>query len=125
MGMFSYLGSLIKTDTGNSSKSFTLVLSAIISFVSGLVMCFILIYDVLTNGYVKTDLESAGIFMLCIGGFMAGSSVSKIFGDKAEQRFGRYERYSYDDEMSETPKSNRGRRRTKKVVEDEDVDMTE
>ena len=76
--MFKYLGSLIKNDTGNSSKSFTLVLSAIISFIAGLT-----IYDAYCNGYIKTDLEKAGIFMLCMGGYMAGSSVSKIFGDRA------------------------------------------
>ena len=28
-------------------------------------------------------MEKAGIFMLCMGGYMAGSSVSKIFGDRA------------------------------------------
>lgn len=81
--MFKYLGSLIKNDTGNSSKSFTLVLSAIISFIAGLTICGILIYDAYCNGYIKTDLEKAGIFMLCMGGYMAGSSVSKIFGDRA------------------------------------------
>jgi hypothetical protein len=81
--MFKYLASLIKNDTGNSSKSFTLVLSAIISFIAGLTICGILIYDAYCNGYIKTDLEKAGIFMLCMGGYMAGSSVSKIFGDRA------------------------------------------
>ena len=62
--MFKYLASLIKNDTGNSSKSFTLVLSAIISFIAGLTICGILIYDAYCNGYIKTDLEKAGIFML-------------------------------------------------------------
>jgi membrane protein YqaA with SNARE-associated domain len=86
MGVIKYLGSLIKNDTGNSSKSFTLVLSAIISFISGLVICFVITYDVITNGFVKTDLEATGIFMLCMGGYMAGGSVSKIFGDRYKNR---------------------------------------
>ena len=86
MRFFRYMKSLIETDTGNSSKSFTLVLSAIISFISGLVICFVITYDVITNGFVKTDLEATGIFMLCMGGYMAGGSVSKIFGDRDRNR---------------------------------------
>ena len=86
MRFFRYMKSLIETDTGNSSKSFTLVLSAIISFISGLMICFVITYDVITNGFVKTDLEATGIFMLCMGGYMAGGSVSKIFGDRDKNR---------------------------------------
>jgi len=82
MKLFGYLKSLIKTNTGDSSKSFALVLSTVISFITGLVICFILTYDVLTNGYVKTDLESMGIFMLCVGSYIATSGVPKIFGDR-------------------------------------------
>jgi aspartate/tyrosine/aromatic aminotransferase len=81
--MFKYLASLIKNDTGNSSKSFTLVLSAIISFISGLMICSVIAYDGFKDGVIDTDLQKAGIFMLCMGGYMAGSSVSKIFGDRA------------------------------------------
>ena len=77
---------LISTDSVNSSKSFTLVLSAIISFLSGVVVCFVLVYDVVTNGYVKSNLEDMGIFMLCMGGYMASSGVPKIFGDRVQGR---------------------------------------
>lgn len=86
MKFFRYMKSLIETDTGNSSKSFTLVLSAIISFIAGLTMCSVICYDGFKDGIIDTDLEKAGIFMLCMGGYMAGSSVSKIFGDRAEYR---------------------------------------
>ena len=86
MRIFKYLASIIKSDTGNSSKSFTLVLSAIISFIAGLTMCVVIAYDGFSDGVIDTDLEKAGIFMLCMGGYMAGSSVSKIFGDRAYSR---------------------------------------
>ena len=91
MGMIKYLGSLIKNDTGNSSKSFTLVLSAIISFVAGLTMCAVIGYDGFKDGVIDTNLENAGIFMLCMGGYMAGGSVSKIFGDRARSKSYEYE----------------------------------
>ena len=81
-----YVKSLIATDTGNSSKSFTLIMSSIVSFITGLVISFSIVYDVVTNGYIKTDLEQVGIFMLCVGGFMVGSGVPKIFGDKYEEK---------------------------------------
>lgn len=95
MGLIRYLGSLIKTDTGNSSKSFTLVLSAIISFIAGLVMCAVIGYDGFKDGVIDTDLENAGIFMLCMGSFMAASGVPKIFGDRQRHKINGY---GYDDD---------------------------
>lgn len=77
MKAFEYLKSLIKADTLDSSKSFALVLSCIVGAVMGLCVCFCLIYDVCSNGYIKTDLDSLGIFMLCICCFMAGGGINK------------------------------------------------
>lgn len=112
-----YLGSLIKNDTGNSSKSFSLVLSAIISFIAGLVMCAVIAYDGFNDGIIDTDLERAGIFMLCMGGYMAGSSVSKIFGDR---EYSRYRRYSngmdYDND-----RYGRGHSMSRDMKDDEEI----
>ena len=82
MGIIKYLGSLIKNDTGNSSKSFALVMSTIVSFLTSLVICGILVYDVYCNGFIKTDLEALGIFIICVYSGNAASGVPKIFGDK-------------------------------------------
>ena len=82
MGLIRYLGSLIKNDTGNSSKSFALVMSTLVSFITSLVICGILIYDVYENGFIKTDLEALGIFIICVYSGNAASGVPKIFGDK-------------------------------------------
>jgi hypothetical protein len=38
-------------------------------------------WDVITNGYLKTDLEQLGWFMLCVGGFMAGGGINKAISD--------------------------------------------
>ena len=78
-----YIKSLVGTDTGNSSKSFALVVSTITSFIVSMFMCGILAYDVYCNGYIKTDLESAGIFMICVGSCVAASGVPKIFGERS------------------------------------------
>ena len=86
MRFFSYMRTLLDVQSPNSSKSFTLVLSAIVSAFIGLTMCFVIIYDVITNGYVKTDLNDAGIFLLCAGGYMAGAGVTKAVVDRRNRR---------------------------------------
>lgn len=81
MKVIEYIKSLIKADTLDSSKSFSLVLSVLVGALTGLCVCFCLIWDVCGNGYIKTDLDSLGIFLLCVGGFMAGGSASKVLAD--------------------------------------------
>lgn len=64
-----------------SVSGITLLISSFIGFLLGLVMCFVLIYDVITNGYLKTDLTDAGIFLLCSGGYIAGSGIPRSIVD--------------------------------------------
>lgn len=81
MKITDYLKSLIKADSLDSSKSFALVLSCTIGALIGLCVCFCLIWDVCTNGYLKTDLDSLGLFVLCVGGFMAGGGINKALSE--------------------------------------------
>lgn len=80
-----YLKSLIRANTLDSSKSFALVLSVIIGSLIGLCVCYCLIWDVSVNGYIKTDLDSLGIFLLCVGGFMAGGGVNKALSERKQK----------------------------------------
>lgn len=81
-----YIKSLIKANTLDSSKSFALVLSVLVGALIGLCVCFCLIWDVCSNGYLKTDLDSLGIFLLCAGGFMAGGGVNKAISESIKTR---------------------------------------
>ena len=123
MKFFKYMKSLIETDTGNSSKSFALVMSTIISFITGLVICFVISYDVVVNGYVKTDLESMGIFMLCIGSYIAASGVPKIFGDGQFYKWKGHNNTDgetpADDEVDRSFK--RRRKKQNNAIEDEEI----
>lgn len=83
--MTEYLKSLIKANTLDSSKSFALVLSVLIGALVGLCVCFCLLWDVCHNGYIKTDLDSLGIFLLCAGGFMAGGGVNKALSERRKK----------------------------------------
>ena len=82
MKIAEYLKSLIKANSLDSSKSFALVLSCIVGALIGLCVCFCLVWDVCANGYLKTDLDALGLFMLCIGGFMAGGGINKALSER-------------------------------------------
>lgn len=104
MRFYKYMSTLIENDSGHSSKSFALIVSVIISFLFGLVICFAIAYDVVTNGYIKTDLEEVGVFMLCVGSYVVGSGVPKIFGDRDVEKTKRL-KYEVDAEEEEQDKS--------------------
>ena len=86
MKVIEYIKSLIKANTLDSSKSFALVLSVLVGALIGLCVCFCLICDVCSNGYIKTDLDSLGIFLLCAGGFMAGGGLNKAVSERIKIR---------------------------------------
>lgn len=67
-----------------SSMSVSCISLLIASFTGGilaLIIGFAICYDVMTNGYVKTDLIDAGIFVLCCGTYIAGSGIPKTIID--------------------------------------------
>lgn len=82
MSIIKYLKSIIQGDSANNAKSFSMVISVLVGLITGLCVCFVLIYDVVTNGYIKTNLIDLGMFSLCIGGYITGSSIAEIFGEK-------------------------------------------
>lgn len=81
-----YFKTLLDTKSSNSTKSFVLMLSAIISALVNLTICFVLVYDVTANGYIKTSLSDAGFFILCTGGYMAGSGLTKALVDRKRNK---------------------------------------
>ena len=86
MKLIEYIRSLIKANTLDSSKSFALVLSVFVGALIGLCVCFCLIWDVCGNGFIKTDLQSLGIFLLCAGGFMAGGGLNKAMSERIKTK---------------------------------------
>jgi putative copper export protein len=80
--MLKYLKSLVKNNTGDSSKSFSLVLSAIVGALIGVCISFVLIYDVCVDGIINTDLGELGVFLMAVGVFMVGGGFSKTITEK-------------------------------------------
>lgn len=88
--MFKYFKSLVQSNTGNSSKSFGLVISAMVGALMGIAVTICLIWDVAKDGVINTNLSDLGIFVLCVGAYTFGSGANKMLSeigeDKAEIR---------------------------------------
>lgn len=79
-----YLRLLVKDNTGESSKSFALVMSTLVGILMGLCVCAVLLIDIIQDGQISTNLSELGIFVLCVGGYTVGSGIPKAIVDKAE-----------------------------------------
>jgi len=79
--MFKYFKSLVQNNTGHSSKSFGLVISAIVGALMGIAVAICLIWDVSIDGKIDTDLSDLGVFVLCIGAYTFGSGANKMLSE--------------------------------------------
>ena len=79
--LFEYFRSLIRANTLESSKSFGLLCSILTGSLLCVCICFCLVWDVCTNGFIKTDMDSLGWFVMGIGVYMAGGSLPKTISD--------------------------------------------
>ena len=84
--MINYLKKVIRNNTGESSKSFGLVLSAIVGGLIGLTVCTVLIIDVVRDGKVETDLSELGWFLMCSAAYMFGGGLNKTLSETIGQR---------------------------------------
>lgn len=103
--LWKYLGSLIKSGTGNSSKAFGLVLSALVGGFAGLCVCLVLLWDVIQDGQVGTDLEGLGWFLMCDGVFMFGGGLNKTLSETIGEKesMDRHHRRKHEREREEDP----------------------
>lgn len=76
--MMEYLKSLIRANTLDSSKSFAMVSSVSLGIYLGFILGFCLIWDVCTNGYIKTDADTILCTLIGIGSMITLSSAAKI-----------------------------------------------
>ena len=114
MGFFRNVKTSIDDQSTINVNNISLLVSSLIGFLLGLVMCFVLVYDVVTNGYIKTDLTDAGIFLLCSGGYIAGSGIPKTIVDsRLKLKAG-----IANDDIEEEAEERRRRRKSKKSEDD-------
>ena len=95
--MFKYFRELITNNNGTSSKSFGLVLSAIVGALMGLAVAISLIWDVCVDGVINTNLADLGVFVLCVGAYTFGSGANKMLSEIGEAKAG-IKKLTKDDE---------------------------
>ena len=111
MGFFRNVKTSIDDQSTINVNNISLLVSSLIGFLLGLVMCFVLVYDVVTNGYIKTDLTDAGIFLLCSGGYIAGSGIPKTIVDSRLKVKAGIANAELEDEAEERMRRKRKKRR--------------
>lgn len=61
-------------------------MSTLIGAFLGIVIGFVMIWDVLSDGTITTNVTELGTFMLCIGGYIAGGGINKAIFDRVERK---------------------------------------
>lgn len=126
MGFLGNIKTSIDDKSSMSVNSITLLISAVMGAIIGLAVVFVLIYDVVHNGYVKTNLTDLGIFLLASGGYIAGSGIPKTIVDSKMKNRSWVDnekmRIDAEEEVDEyrSRKYNGGRRR----MNDENIDVS-
>ncbi len=82
MAMCEYLKSLIRANSLDSSKSFVMLVCAGLGSFLGFIMGFCLVWDVVTNGYIKTEGDTIWWMLVGISVIVTGGSLAKIAGER-------------------------------------------
>lgn len=82
MKITDYIKSLIRANTLDSSKSFSMISCVLSGLFLVIILGFCLVWDVCTNGYIKTDSDTILCTLIGVGGMIAGGSVAKIAGER-------------------------------------------
>ena len=81
--MIKYLKLLIQVNSGHSSKAFFLVSVTLIGFLMLLVVCFILVWEVVT---IKTDLMGLSAFVGSVASLFVTAGITKTIGERGEHQ---------------------------------------
>ena len=81
MGVIRNIKASIDDKSSMSVNSITLLASAIMGIIIGLVICFVLVFDVMTNGYVRSDVDKLAWLLISSGGYIASSGIPKAYVD--------------------------------------------
>lgn len=77
---------LIENNSGVSSKSFFLVLITFMGCFLLAVVGFILIFEVIKNGTIKTDLSGLSLFVGSITALFGAAGLTKCIGERNENK---------------------------------------
>lgn len=84
--MLKYFKLLIQVNSGHSSKAFFLVSVTLVGILMLLVVCFILVWEVLTTGTIKTDLMGLSAFVGSVASLFVTAGITKTIGERGEHQ---------------------------------------
>lgn len=119
MGLFRNIKNSIDDKSSMSVNSITLLVSAFMGVVMGLVICFVLVWDVTYDGKVDTELDDLGIFLLCSGAYILGSGVPKAYVDGKMKTRSWIENEKMEIDADEEVRAYRMKRRKKNEANEE------
>lgn len=82
--MIKYLKLLIQVNSGHSSKAFFLVSVTLIGLLMLLIVCFVLVWEVITSGTIKTDLVGLSTFVGSVASLFVTAGVTKAISERGE-----------------------------------------
>lgn len=92
-----YLGKLVESNSGVSSKAFFLVAVTIIGCVLLIITGFVLVWEVMHNGTIQTDLTGLAAFVGSISSLFVSAGITKAWGDKADAKRDNHSRVDFNE----------------------------
>ncbi len=81
-----YFTKLVKVNSGHSSKAFFLVSVTLIGCLMLMSVVFILIWEVITYGTIKTDLMGISAYVGSISTLFVSAGLTKTIGERGEHK---------------------------------------
>lgn len=123
MGVIRNIKASIDDKSSMSVNSITLLASALMGVVIGLVICFVLVYDVISNGYVQSDVDKLAWLLISSGGYIASSGIPKAYVDGKMKTRSWVEGEKMEIEAEEELEDLRAERRRRRKAKDQVLDM--
>ena len=126
MGFIKNIKTSIDDKSSMSVNSITLLVSALMGVIVGLVMCFILVWDVVVDGKIDTDMGDMSMLLMASGVYILGSGAPKAYVDARMKSRSWVEnekmQIEAEEELEDLRAEKRSRRR-RKMQQEEVVDM--
>ena len=123
MGVIRNIKASIDDKSSMSVNSITLLASALMGVVIGLVICFVLVYDVISNGYVQSDVDKLAWLLISSGGYIASSGIPKAYVDGKMKTRSWVEGEKMEIEAEEELEDLRAERKRRRKAKDQVLDM--
>ncbi len=128
MGIIRNIKASIDDKSSMSVNSVTVLASAVMGVVVGLVMCFVLVYDVTFDGKVDTDMGDMAMLLMSSGIYILGSGAPKAYVDSRLKTRAWVEnekiQINADEDLKDCRAERRKKRKDKGLKEDEPIDTS-